>query len=303
MTAMAAAGAPALVGTAQAGLGDLSGDGFRDILAADQSGALWVYRGMAGGGIGGATRLAGDWSSTTFMASFGDFDGNGYRDVVSVDTAGDLWLRSVTGGTFGTATKIGGGFNIMTRILSPGNFNGDRIPDLIAVDAAGDMWLYAGPHLNVAKIGTGFNMVSEVTAVGDFDGDSASDLLVRYPNGDLVQLPRRRGGLVGCVGSRSSARAGGIFDALIGPGDFTGDGIADVLARKPNGDLWLYPSRTDAERLEAVPPSRHWMEHHRGGSAEQLIWADDQDRLHRRRYRSDRYGGRWSTPSTLPVMR
>ena len=272
MTAMAAAGAPAFVRTAQAGLGDLSGDGFRDILAADQSGALWVYRGMAGGGIGGATRLAGDWSSTTFMASFGDFDGNGYRDVVSVDTAGDLWLRSVTGGTFGTATKIGGGFNIMTRILSPGDFNGDRIPDLIAVDVAGDMWLYAGRHLNVAKIGTGFNMVSKVTAVGDFDGDSASDLLVRYPTEfrfhpaetgrarGLRQFPKLGAGL---GAFRCADRSGRLHH---------GDGIADVLARKPNGDL-LGPIRRGRTPNGWKPYRRvdgASMKHRNGGSAERF---------------------------------
>ena len=49
-----------------------------------------------------------------------------------------------------------------------------------------------------------------------------------------------------------------MFDRVLSPGDFTGDGAADVLARKPDGTLWLYPGNGGA----AGPPRA-------GGSA----WA------------------------------
>jgi hypothetical protein len=32
-----------------------------------------------------------------------------------------------------------------------------------------------------------------------------------------------------------------IFNAMVGTGDFNGDGTADVLARDGAGGLWLYP--------------------------------------------------------------
>ena len=33
----------------------------------------------------------------------------------------------------------------------------------------------------------------------------------------------------------------GIFTALVGPGDWNGDGDNDIIARRSNGDLYLYP--------------------------------------------------------------
>ena len=77
-------------------------------------------------------------------------------------------------------------------------------------------------------------------APGDFNGDDKPDLLVRRADGALL-LYRGNGaggwltGMGEPIGSGWEA-----FTALLSPGDFTGDGKPDVLARRPDGGLLLY---------------------------------------------------------------
>ena len=42
--------------------------------------------------------------------------------------------------------------------------------------------------------------------------------------------------------------------AIVGAGDFDGDGHPDVLARSTNGTLWLYPQET--ARADSSPHAR-----------------------------------------------
>ena len=92
---------------------------------------------------------------------------------------------------------------------------------------------------------------------GDFTGDGAADVLARKPDGTLwLYAGNGRGGWA--AAGRRIGLGWQVFDRVLSPGDFTGDGAADVLARKPDGTLWLYPGNGGA----AGPPRA-------GGSA----WA------------------------------
>jgi hypothetical protein len=78
-----------------------------------------------------------------------------------------------------------------------------------------------------------------VFSPGDFTGDGRSDVLARKPNGDLyLYAGDGHGGWAGA--GRKIGSGWNIFDTVFSPGDFTGDGRSDVLARKTNGDLYLY---------------------------------------------------------------
>ncbi|WP_216206196.1 FG-GAP repeat domain-containing protein [Amycolatopsis aidingensis] len=81
----------------------------------------------------------------------------------------------------------------------------------------------------------------EVDEVVDFSGDGNPDVLARHAsNRDLYLFKGDgRGGFVGdavVVGNNWSG-----YDVIFSPGDFTGDGSADVLARHAsNRDLYLF---------------------------------------------------------------
>ena len=46
--------------------------------------------------------------------------------------------------------------------------------------------------------------------------------------------------------------------ALVGPGDFTGNGTADLLARDRFGQLWLYPGNGHGRFLSRVRLGGGW---------------------------------------------
>ena len=91
------------------------------------------------------------------------------------------------------------------------------------------------------KIGSGWGPFTSILGGGDFSGDGKPDVLAVNPDGALLHVPRQRRRRLGHRHAPSrSARAGAAFTALAAGGDFSGDGKADVLARKSDGTLLLY---------------------------------------------------------------
>ncbi|MHA7281699.1 FG-GAP-like repeat-containing protein [Arthrobacter sp. TMS2-4] len=181
----------------------------------------------------------------------GDFNGNGTHDLVSRRVDGTLWFHDGTGtGSFRTAVKIGSGWGIYSQIIGGQDFNGDKRPDLVARKTDGTLWFYAGTGVVAAgqqgykaavKVGSGWKAFDIMVSPGDFTGDAKADLIARKPDGTLW-LYRGTGTSPGIVTSSIRIGTGGWtgFDMITGAGDYTGDGRADLLARKPDGTLWLY---------------------------------------------------------------
>ena len=177
-----------------------------------------------------------------------DFNGDWNNDVLArVAATNQLRLFPGTGrGTFGPAATVGTGWGAFDLLETVGDFSGDGFGDVIArAPATGLLWLYPGNGkggwLPPQQIGHGWNTFDAVVGPGDMNGDQRADVLARetstgrlwlYPgNGRGGWLPRI---LVGT--------GWGIFDTVLAPGDFNGDGTADILGReRDTGLLWLYP--------------------------------------------------------------
>ena len=117
---------------------------------------------------------------------------------------------------------------------STADWNGDWKNDVLARGTvAADLRLYAGTGRGTlpgsVRIGTGWRGYDALETPGDLTGDGDPDVLARerstgylwiYPgNGRGGWLPRVRAGT-----------GWNIFDAIVGPGDLTGDQRPDVLA-------------------------------------------------------------------------
>lgn len=61
------------------GVGDVTGDGYGDVVAV-QDGNLWLYRGNANGGLSARTLAGNGWSGQ--VSGPGDLDGDGYGELV-----------------------------------------------------------------------------------------------------------------------------------------------------------------------------------------------------------------------------
>ena len=91
-----------------------------------------------------------------------------------------------------------------------------------------------------ALIGSGWQIYQEILSPGDFTGDGHVDVLGRRADGTLwMYAGNGRGGWAAGGKPRVGTGWQGV-DQVMSPGDFTGDGRGDVLARKPDGTLWLY---------------------------------------------------------------
>lgn len=132
-----------------------------------------------------------------------------------------------------------------TRIITPGDVTGDYRPDLLSVDSAGVMWIYPGNGNGTfaprVQVGSGWNQYNSVRGKGDFNGDGKTDLIARSTSGSAIYLYKGTGKAgTGAFSARVKVRTWADYNAFDAPGDVTGDGKADFLARTPGGTLYLY---------------------------------------------------------------
>ena len=144
-----------------------------------------------------------------------------------------------------TAGLLAGGVCAAT---ARADWSGDGHADILAVDPGERVLLYRGNGAGgwitgaAEPIGTGWGAFTAVLSPGDFSGDGKPDLLVRRAGGALLMYHGDGAGrwLTGMgepIGSGWDE-----FTALLAPGDFSGDGKPDVLARHPDGRLFMYRS-------------------------------------------------------------
>ena len=186
--------------------------------------------------------------ASTLGLATADFDGDWDNDLLArVASTGELRLYAGTGrGGLTAGVRIGVGWSGMSALETAGDVDGDGALDVVAREAAtGTLWLYRGNGfggwLPRVRVGSGWNSFTAIIGPGDFNGDQRVDLLARERStGYLWLYPGNGSG-----GWRPRVRVGtgwNVFNVVLGPGDVTGDGAADVLARETaTGYLWLYP--------------------------------------------------------------
>ncbi|WP_280876215.1 FG-GAP repeat domain-containing protein [Streptomyces pseudovenezuelae] len=94
---------------------------------------------------------------------------------------------------------------------------------------------------------------------GDMGGDRCAEMLVRMPNGELRRYAGKCGGSYAPSSGHTSLGTGwNAYNVLTAPGDLTGDGRTDLLARKTStGDVYLF-ANNGAGKLKAGVKIRTW---------------------------------------------
>ncbi|MFF8384360.1 FG-GAP-like repeat-containing protein [Streptomyces kanasensis] len=128
------------------------------------------------------------------------------------------------------------------RAKDHGDLNADRRADFLVRDKAGRLWFLPGDGTGKLVGSGGWNVFNGLVRHGDFSGDGREDVIARETaTGKLWLYP---GSGTGGLGARKLIGNGGwnAMSRLVGYGDLSGDGRADLLAvEKTTGRIWLYP--------------------------------------------------------------
>ncbi|MDF6043405.1 FG-GAP-like repeat-containing protein [Streptomyces sp. JH14] len=154
----------------------------------------------------------------------------------------------------GAALAVSGSVKLTGGAAVRRDFVGnDGFGDLLAFTSAGVADFRGGTGNGTGTVsskvsGSGWTGANEVTAAMPFDdvsGDRCNDVLVRVKSGELRAYKPACGGALNSTTAYTKVGAGwNVYDALTSPGDLTGDGRADLLARETStGYLYLYTSK------------------------------------------------------------
>ncbi len=236
----------------QAHTGDFTGDNCVDVMARKPDGTLWLYKGNCAGGwlnSGRGIQIGHGWGGFNWLLRPGDFSGDGCSDVIGRRTDGTLRLYegNCAGGWRRQNVEIGHGWKTFNWLLGPGDFSGDGCVDIIGRRASDNtLRLYEGNcasgwrRQNV-QIGTGWGVFNWLIGSGDFSGDGCVDIIGRKTSGNTLRLYE---GNCASGWRRQNVQIGtgwGIFNWLLGVGDFSGDRCVDIIGRRSSDNtLRLY---------------------------------------------------------------
>lgn len=262
--------------TACSAPGDLTGDGFNDVIGVSSTGDLTLAPGTDTGKLlARQNRSAGFGGFKPIVIE--DFTGDGCADVIAAtNVTHELLVLPVTGdfevGTFGLITTWVDGPTTwtITGIAAVGRFTNDANNDLLVRanqlgpdPQKGQLWLIAGDGaggaLEPTSLGTGWASYTEFFSAGDWDGDSIGDLFVRTKanNGTLKLFPGN--GFGGFKASKTKGTGWNFSSELFGSFDLSGDGFADIVGRDSTGALRIERATRTGDFISGTPViSKGW---------------------------------------------
>ncbi|MET7490557.1 VCBS repeat-containing protein [Streptomyces sp. NPDC005538] len=240
-------GTVTLLGAAPARHDHIGNDSFGDLLTLNSSGTLGFRQSSGKGTFSVNLGTSTGWTTVNKAVPFGDLSADRCNDVLVRLTSGALraYKPGCGGGLKPSTpyTSLGtSGWNQYDVLTAPGDISGDGRPDLIARSAStGTVYLYKGTaegKLSArVKLYADWKTYKKVVGVGDLNGDGVGDLLAQDRSNNLY---RYYGTGKGTFGARVKLFTawGGSYDTVVGVGDVTGDGKADLVERDSAGNLF-----------------------------------------------------------------
>jgi hypothetical protein len=183
-----------------------------------------------------------------------DFDGSGHAGLMGIDGSGNLDYYGGSGflndgfDGFAGALQIGSGWSGFKKVFRVTNWNDDNTESIMAVATNGNLYEYptngAGAFTNASGIlvGTGWTKFSDIMVVNNWTGDGNADLLGRTPTGQLFLYEHNSTGWLNNGIGQQIGTGWNMFNTVLTPGTWKGDGHQALIGRTPAGGLYLYES-------------------------------------------------------------
>jgi hypothetical protein len=225
-------------------VGDISGDGKADIVAAGLDGTVNVWT------MNGATRSAVSTLAPTFtggawtLKGSGDLDGNGTADLVFVSGSGQIWVWMMNGTAVQSRSILPISYTTgYWSLVTVGDLDGNDRADLIFRGADGRIWVWfmngtsrvSAPILNLAYTAAYWTII----CAGDLDGDGRDDLVFRGADGRIWIWFMNGTSRTGAFVLQNVSYTTGYW-TISSAGDLDGDGMADLVFRGADARLWAW---------------------------------------------------------------
>ncbi|WP_159450228.1 FG-GAP repeat domain-containing protein [Actinacidiphila paucisporea] len=214
------------------------------LLARTAGGALYQYTPNGTGGFTARALFGSGWNIADVTAGTGGVPFWGKKELIGETPNGSLFWYGVNNT---------GGFYARQAASGPGDWAGEFTMTFAnALTSSGlPTFLdhYGNGLYNVdqeyALISNGWSSYNLIAGPGDLSGDGKGDLLGRDTSGNLY-LFRGYGDGLRLAGRQLVGAGWGAYNAVVGSGDFSGDGRADIVARTGDGTLYLYKGTGNA---------------------------------------------------------
>ncbi|MEU7058207.1 VCBS repeat-containing protein [Streptomyces sp. NPDC046197] len=217
------------------GAANFDGTARGSLLARDLVGRLWLYDATSNGSLSGRRQIGTGWNMYNQLIGL-DGNGDGHGDIVGRTEAGTLYAYYANGAAdYGGRTQVATGLAGYNAIANEGHQPDFGKGQVIGRDAKGNVYAYTGLENGTLRgrqtTGYGYTPADYplMTSTVAPDDNGQSGLVVFTSGGVLFNL--------GATGTSSFPVEH--YTAVAGPGDLSGDGHADLIARDTGGDLWF----------------------------------------------------------------
>ncbi|WP_405771763.1 FG-GAP repeat domain-containing protein [Streptomyces sp. NBC_01538] len=217
-----------------------------------------TFTSLQSGTTGKATRtVTGSAAAAWVQATWNGKTASGSRFPNGTFT----WTLKATGLGTTTATTVASGSGFLSRGAAVrhdfGSGDGaDGRGDLLTLSSSGGLTVHAGTgtgKIRTNTTGTGWATTAKVVPFGDLSGDRCNDVLIRLSSGALrLYKPGCSATVKPSTPYATLATSGWTqYDVLTSPGDVSGDGRDDLIARNTStGAVYLYKG-TSTGKLSA----------------------------------------------------
>ncbi|MFF7278817.1 FG-GAP-like repeat-containing protein [Streptomyces griseorubiginosus] len=168
-------------------------------------------------------------------------DGTGLSPLLARGKDGRLWDYEPKGtGGWKARVDMGGGYSSASALVQAGISDSGRGNDLY-FRMGGTLYYTAERGNETKRLGTGWDQYNLLVSVANMAGSAQPDLVARGTDGQLWLYQGKADGTLSARIRMKDSTGWNGMSLIAGRGDYTGDGIADLVTRNSAGNLLIYP--------------------------------------------------------------